>query len=250
LRASQVIPLVEWYYGDSVENAARVNTAPCSWEVFDAFSNAENLPGYPQWKKYFNNRYVYKETEMGKETKSMGSSTYPLPLCEHPTKPPISARYLFGHVKRCFFKSASNELDLITTHYMTVSLNNRKGQRCGALNLLQSPDDLESGIRQKGFEVVAISRGELMRYQNLDTIGYRTRSRELHKWGNFSDYDAGTKSTHLGQFKRGLPCSIIEYYYVLWIEWEDGIAYRKGLGRILKDAWDREAGDEIDLVLG
>lgn len=37
---------------------------------------------------------------------------------------------------------------------------------------------------------------------------------------------------------------------VLWIEWIDGIAYRKGLGRVLKEAWDREATEEIDLILG
>jgi hypothetical protein len=41
-----------------------------------------------------------------------------------------------------------------------------------------------------------------------------------------------------------------EFYYVLWIEWENGIAYRKGLGRVLKEAWEREVKDEIDLILG
>ena len=43
---------------------------------------------------------------------------------------------------------------------------------------------------------------------------------------------------------------LIELYHVLWIEWEDGIAYRRGLGRVLKAAWDRMATEEIDLVLG
>jgi hypothetical protein len=41
-----------------------------------------------------------------------------------------------------------------------------------------------------------------------------------------------------------------KFYYVLWIKWEHGIAYRRGLGRVLKEAWEREAKDEIDLVLG
>jgi hypothetical protein len=38
---------------------------------------------------------------------------------------------------------------------------------------------------------------------------------------------------------------------VLWIGGQDdGTAYQKGLGHILKDAWDSEATEEIDLVLG
>jgi Heterokaryon incompatibility protein (HET) len=41
-----------------------------------------------------------------------------------------------------------------------------------------------------------------------------------------------------------------EYYNVLWIEWEGKIAYRKALGRIWKDTWERDAGEEIKITLG
>lgn len=41
-----------------------------------------------------------------------------------------------------------------------------------------------------------------------------------------------------------------EYYYVLWIEWKDGIAYRIGIGRVEKNAWERQEREWIDLVLG
>ena len=44
-----------------------------------------------------------------------------------------------------------------------------------------------------------------------------------------------------------------EYYgwiYTLWIEWKDGIAHRKGLGRIVKAAWETLNKEEIDLILG
>ncbi|KAJ0164693.1 hypothetical protein CTA2_417 [Colletotrichum tanaceti] len=39
--------------------------------------------------------------------------------------------------------------------------------------------------------------------------------------------------------------------FVLWVEWKDGVAYRKGSGMVLADRWDelREA-EEIDLILG
>lgn len=44
--------------------------------------------------------------------------------------------------------------------------------------------------------------------------------------------------------------SLLHFYNVLWIEWKEGIAYRKGLGRISKGAWDRQATEWIDLTLG
>ena len=43
---------------------------------------------------------------------------------------------------------------------------------------------------------------------------------------------------------------LIDVCDVLWVEWEDGIAYRRGLGRMLKSAWYAVKIEEIDLVLG
>lgn len=42
-----------------------------------------------------------------------------------------------------------------------------------------------------------------------------------------------------------------EWQNVLWVEWEDRIAYRKGIGRIMKSAWEALPDLEwFDLVLG
>jgi hypothetical protein len=43
---------------------------------------------------------------------------------------------------------------------------------------------------------------------------------------------------------------ITERYRVLWVEWEDGIAYRLGVGWVEKTAWEGANLTEIDLVLG
>jgi len=41
-----------------------------------------------------------------------------------------------------------------------------------------------------------------------------------------------------------------EFYHVLWVEWVEGIAYRKGLGRIMRSAWEEQELEWIDLILG
>ena len=40
------------------------------------------------------------------------------------------------------------------------------------------------------------------------------------------------------------------FYYVMWIEWENGIAYRKSIGTVHQPVWEREIKDSIDVVLG
>lgn len=41
-----------------------------------------------------------------------------------------------------------------------------------------------------------------------------------------------------------------EYYWVMWVEWTHGIAYRKGLGRVCKQVWETQSKEQIELMLG
>ena len=43
---------------------------------------------------------------------------------------------------------------------------------------------------------------------------------------------------------------VYKFYYVMWIEREDGIAYRKAIGMVDKDIWDQQNPTTIDVVLG
>jgi hypothetical protein len=47
-----------------------------------------------------------------------------------------------------------------------------------------------------------------------------------------------------------LPIARKEHVTVLWVEWEDGVAYRQACGRIEREAWEALDLEEIDLVLG
>ena len=53
-------------------------------------------------------------------------------------------------------------------------------------------------------------------------------------------------------FEIHTPASKWQYmaYHVLWIEWEDGIAYRKAIGHVWKDEWDAADTEEVDIRLG
>lgn len=69
--------------------------------------------------------------------------------------------------------------------------------------------------------------------------------------------------------KAGYPCELVaiskghdsvhpmepekeEYtlYNVLWVKWDDGIAYRRGVGRVERETWESMELEDVDLVLG
>ncbi|RSL57576.1 hypothetical protein CEP54_008218 [Fusarium duplospermum] len=79
--------------------------------------------------------------------------------------------------------------------------------------------------------------------------------------GNVENQDSFTaRQTHKEQpFQvvaiskgRAFPKSGEDYDFinVLWVEWVDGIAYRKGLGRIFQHVWERQPLEDIELILG
>ncbi|KAK8011682.1 heterokaryon incompatibility protein-domain-containing protein [Apiospora arundinis] len=41
-----------------------------------------------------------------------------------------------------------------------------------------------------------------------------------------------------------------ETFGILWVEWVDGVAYRKGVGEINKDSWESHVLEDVDLILG
>ncbi|KAH6869982.1 hypothetical protein BKA58DRAFT_168818 [Alternaria rosae] len=60
-----------------------------------------------------------------------------------------------------------------------------------------------------------------------------------------------------GKILRGDRCTknrtgdgVKERYNVLWIEWTHGIAYRKAVGQVTKEAWEAADRELIDFVLG
>lgn len=40
------------------------------------------------------------------------------------------------------------------------------------------------------------------------------------------------------------------FYNVLWVEWEDGVAYRKAVGKVWMESWDEAQAEEVDVRLG
>jgi hypothetical protein len=129
------------------------------------------------------------------------------------------------------------------------SLRDRQGRWAGILNLNDiakksigqtplgttayyraAPEQIPTGIE---CELIAISRG-------------RARN-EVGWWA--ATYFSNTLEEWLFN-ERPKDAQYYEFYNVLWVERINGIAYRKALGRVVRDTWDKVASTPADMLLG
>lgn len=50
--------------------------------------------------------------------------------------------------------------------------------------------------------------------------------------------------------ERPRDTELYQFYYVMWIEWERGIAYRKAVGTVYKPVWENQVREDLDVILG
>ena len=50
--------------------------------------------------------------------------------------------------------------------------------------------------------------------------------------------------------ERPRDSDFYHFYYVMWIEWWAGVAYRKAIGTVYKPVWDSQVREDIDVILG
>ena len=109
------------------------------------------------------------------------------------------------------------------------SLHTSEGTWAGVIYVHHSPESASEQLNQQ-CELVLISGGWAVEDENYDH-----QSRWLPEW----NYE-----------KRPRSGDKYDFYHVLWIEWRDDVAYRKGLGRVVQKVWDELPKDEIELFLG
>lgn len=174
-------------------------------------------------------RYVYKH-----ESEPNSEFWYPIPL---PTssqqkasaQPPIPL--ISGQTRRASLVGGELFTTQLWGYGSMISLRDEAGVWMGALQLHDEPAKAISGHELLGaaLELVEIARASALEEPNPYT------PKVLDEWDHSERPRAGER---------------YEYYYVMWIEWERGIAYRKGLGRVEKSAWESQKLESLRMMLG
>ncbi|KAF2848290.1 HET-domain-containing protein [Plenodomus tracheiphilus IPT5] len=111
----------------------------------------------------------------------------------------------------------------------------------GRLSLHKAGDESMLGIRA---ELVAVCKGHA---DYLLQIGL-SREEGYRRWREARSlrYERYHERENDSPLLQATNC-----YFVLWIEWKDGVAYRKASGAVLSSAWERLREKEpVDLILG
>lgn len=249
---------VKWFYGESHQHRQPVDVS--SHRYRGCFTD-ESVPLPPGWSRklaaaaiihYEGNSTQNENNNLAKHTHFVHKRFpginfgYPIPFPKRAqqNRSQKLRHFLYGQTRRGHFKEYRTPdyrhsifRGLYTTLHespIVIYLRDNHGDWAGTIQLHDS---------------ALVKSSESSRYTLLDD------SSELE----LVSISAGTATSGAGlhgvevlKVCRGdLRNEIFyEYYNVLWIEWEEGVAYRKGLGRVSKEAWERQATEWIDLTLG
>jgi hypothetical protein len=154
----------------------------------------------------------------------------PVPICDTTSKPTINSPLVFIScaTRRGYFR-LGEKVDLGSS----VIIRTESGKWAGCLEphhkkqIVFSDSSLE-GAPKSGdtCELAAISWG----FAYYDNYEYG-----MDEWSCKERPKLGEK---------------YEFYNVMWISWMGAIAYRNAIERVVKDVWNAEALETIDLVLG
>jgi hypothetical protein len=219
-------PTVTWFLGPP-ENRRQIQNLGFQWRDITCDLNA-TLPD--KWRKLSNGFQHSSDPR--------AVFNYPIPVGSHAANrrvpdlsfsQPLTSSLLFfkttgSHFKIQFYCTKS------PGHYpedlAIANIYDGEGSWAGHFR----SHDMDLGLKsrnhdgQESLEFIAISEGS--------------------EHGESHVFDMEYAKQHMDEQGR------LRFVNVLWIEWVDGIAYRRGLGHIVKIAWDRQLKEEVDVCLG
>jgi hypothetical protein len=229
-------PLTHWSYKQSITDVGVL--IHNVWHEFKSRYSEGQLPCPPGWARHHvsespNNdrsRTVMPRSQWFYKFKSEPHAEfwYPLPIAQESVKPALIITPFISCITKRAWLVVSEPAD---THYPMVSLRDATGRWAGVLQpdecyVKDENDNQQQPLRGARLEFVEIVAGVSTKFQSLsETAGIHPEI-----------------SSQIGD--------LYHYYYVLWIEWENGIAYRKGIGQIWKDMWEEQDREVIDLIMG
>lgn len=234
-------PVTKWY---ALSHPASLDRRPITsaWHEYRSKAIEGRFVTLPQgWKQHADE----KRGVTFSHYRSHRKYSYPFPVPEPSSKiistPVPQTAYLSAQTSRAFLcgKAVHNNA-LMREHH--VWLKSSQDQYAGFL-YLNNPEQ-ESLFKQTGndssspnpLELVATSKGTIRSLfpPELDWELELERSSEAFRMG-----------------KEREERKVVDCIFVLWIEWEDGVAYRRACGVVIAEIWEREREKElVDLILG
>lgn len=147
------------------------------------------------------------------------------------SQPALTGRYLCCSTHRAYFqvdfpKSSHKGYDLVDPDHSCDSVCGCLGEQHGIL----WPHDPSMGRELDAGTL--IGDGQSPTRVELVAVSMMWRAKGGERW------------------KEPLGGEMPQSYNVLWVEWIDGVAYRKGIGEVRKGVWESQERQQVELILG
>lgn len=251
------IPTTQWYCHDTPGSTVKRRICSSWFEPYQDTSYPQNLPEGWIREKYpgtkgpdiadmrslpygISGDYIYRHQEFP------GSSFWrPFPVSHASNMPMEQSKFISCKTKRSWFRCVrENDYAPGTGMDYHLKLLDMHNQICGWVQLPEENEALpdlkrrnftESNSTKAADGVISDNLVEDYEYVELVVVCQRLFSESI-------SHESGWRWLDKRTYKH--------YYGVLCIEWEDGIAYRKGCGLVKKDLWDQHDIEDVDLILG
>ncbi|KAF4973375.1 hypothetical protein FSARC_353 [Fusarium sarcochroum] len=197
------------------------------------------------------------------------SRWYPIPvkntISEDGSEPGLHGgyQYLWCQTFRAYLFASPNLISEFGGRSYVHPLQDINGTTVGALHL-QNEDDDKLFQEETKVELIAVAKGWsaiLRRYTgNAPSPGHykpledsflteqeeeEALERHQEEWATFFEEPSWTDEWERSKEDKQ------DCYHVLWVEWENGVAYRRAYGFVLVDEWERLAEpSKVDITLG
>ncbi len=220
----QIQPLARWYKSrEPASPLSPVENIYSSLQLNHDKSRPEQLPTGWNERQYSDGTFYYIH-----ETVPTVRFRYPIPLANENPSLLLNENGRYLHFKsqraRLFL---GRELDDFRDNWTTflACLVDNEGNWAGTIRLNISRSDPLP--KELSYELIALSRARV---------------------ANSGEYHSFLDEWEISE--RPQDSEYYEFYFVMWIEWERGIAYRKAVGTVYKPVWENQVREDIDVILG
>lgn len=224
-------PLTKWFTMNTPTSNERrpINSSWFEFRKRYGGQGGDGTPPPPGWARDSKSLYYTHQSRPG------FGLEYPLPVADHETEVQSNpqTQFLFCQTSRLYFP---------------IHRDTRLAERDGCLDILS--EELDTIISLAISDPADVNQ---LRNKVAKEVAVRIEMVAVCKgWVKMNLHSPRTGAPELfGRFGRPPMTKTRDGYFVLWIEWSNGVAYRKGVGRVVKEVWeDLKEDNLVDLILG
>jgi len=251
----RTIKILDWYTGSDGASRQQWRKIPVTWRKYAHLFNNDTDLVPPGWTRHSFDPRTLSDAEMKGAPDKLSVTTiykhdsdrnsefwWPVPTAEEHIEEnvlPPQTDLLFFTTSRAWFYCA-RDVDTVKKWRPGASLRDKDGRWVGYMNF-HDKDALDTLPKFN----MASSTGQLL-MGPLEVVAI-SQGYALHpvfeRW-----YGDGIDELALGELPK--VSDRYEFYNVLWIKWGNGVAYRHGIGRVLKSIWESQGLETVEVVLG